>query len=232
MKMVAKIAIVLTVLISIFMASACGGSTGQPASTNGTNGTNGTSAAAGGTSAAAGGTSAAAGGTSATAGTAQPTHKVSGSPSPGNSTTAAASTSNNRVILDPDTAILGNPISFGRILPRLFRRMQFEVMSRYKHPVAITISTNSPYFVPTDDCNRELQPGDSCAFWITFSAPKNGSYSAILTTTISGSVPVTRALTGIVGLAINPPPTQLAPTRNAPTQSASNPTPSGSTSSG
>jgi hypothetical protein len=229
MKMAAKNVVMSAMLISIGMASACGGSTGQPASTHGSSGTN---ATASGTNATASGTNATASGTNATASTSQSKDKVSGSPSSGSSKTTAPPTSNNQVLLDPDTAIHGYPYSFGRTLPRLARTSQFEVTSRYKQPVTVHITTDSPYFVPTGNCNLELQPGGSCIFSITFSAPRNGSYRASLLITIGGSGTVSRELTGIVGVAVNSPPTQTAPGGNTPTQSASNATPSGSAASG
>ena len=236
MKMAARNVIMSAMLISVCMASACGGPTGQPASTHGTSGTNaaasGTNAAASGTNAAASGTNAAASGTNAAAGTSQPTHKGSGSPSSGSSTTVPA-TSNNQVILDPDTAIHGFPYDFGRTFPRLPRTLQFGVTSRYKQPVAIHISSDSQYFVATENCNHELQPGDSCSFSVTFSAPRNGSYGAILHIAFSGSRTVSIALTANVGVAVNTPPTQTAPGNIAPTQSASSTTtPSGAAGSG
>jgi hypothetical protein len=220
MKKAAKPLIAAAALLTMAMVTACGGPSAQPAAAGGGNTASVTSPAATATDTTGNGTAAAKSGTSATTGNnPEETSTTPGtSPPPDSGTTAPAAS--NEVILGAQFAG-GNSVSFGRIIPGQSATLPFNLSNIGGQAVTIvTITTGDEAFSPSAECNgRTMDPGDSCAFSVTFSPAASGDHSSYLEVVVNpGDLSTTgTSLEGsagspsVPGQSLNPSASELAP---------------------
>jgi hypothetical protein len=267
MKMTVKPLTATLALLTIALVPACGGLKAQPTAANGNstgtatgsagnatnttgNGTstagNGTSTAGNGTSTAGNGTSTAGSGTNTTGNSPEKTSTTPGTSPPPNS--GAEPATNNVVVLG--VQFFGAPaVSFGNVLPGQSATLRIELRNGAVQSVTIvSITTGDTAFSPSTECNgRTMNPGDSCAFSVTFSPTDARNYSSYLKVTANPADPgvseIPAAETSLEGNAgpptagspsapsqtFSPPASQLAPADSS-SPPASQPAPAGSSS--